>query len=298
MKSPKKNLLDLVSHFAKDEGYNPTPVKGVDCLKISTPHRPTKSVWRSCFAIIIQGTKEVVVENHVYSAREYHYTATPVDLPTVSSIPNASREKPFLALLIDFNSDALPRLTRELEKASADPTPDSPEVIFVGAANSRMIESTIRLVELFERPKDARILGPLIVQELFYYLLTSENGQALRNFLRSGSNMQRVAKALHKIKDELTEKINVSELAKVSSMSRSLFFQNFKKASSMSPIQYQKKLRLIEARRRMSELGETAEKAAFSVGYVSVSQFSREYLRMFGNSPAKDVAKLKKQREK
>ncbi len=294
MNSPQKMLLSLVSQFAINEGFNPTPVQGVSCIKISVPYKPTKSVWRSCVAIVIQGAKKVVLENHVYNAGPFHYTASPIDLPTISSIPEASVEKPFLALLIDFDSVLLSKLTAELDKVSPESPEPSSKMIFVGVVDKKMIGSTIRLAELFERPNDAHILGKFLVQELFYYLLIGENGHGVRNFVRSGSDMQKVARVIYKIKEDLSEKINVTELARASNMSRSRFFQHFKKASSMSPIQYQKRLRLIEARRLMTEVNETAERAAYNVGYNSVSQFSREYSRMFGNPPIKDVIKLKK----
>jgi AraC-like DNA-binding protein len=293
MNNSKKHLLKLISDFAKIDGYHETPIKGVICIKNSQSTKREKRHWRSCFGIIVQGSKEVVLDNSVFKAREFYYTATPVDLPVISRFADATKEKPFLSILIDFNSSILSELTLELDKISKHDISIPVKPMFVGIAEEKMIEGFVRLAELFKKPDDAKILGPVIIKELFFHLLKSSNGQEIRQFVRSGSALQKIAKAIFKLKSELDQEINVPDLIKTATMSRSVFFKQFKEATSMSPIQYQKHLRLLEARRLMIEANETAEGAAFKVGYNSASQFSREYTRMFGDSPHRDVAKIK-----
>ena len=137
------------------------------------------------------------------------------------------------------------------------------------------------------------MLGPLVIKEILYHLLKGADGPAIRQFLRSGSKMHKISQAIYSLRSDLSEDADVTSLAKAAHMSRSAFFKHFKEATAMSPIQYQKRLRLLEARRLMIDDGEKAEGSAFKVGYNSASQFSREYSRMFGNSPLRDTVKLK-----
>jgi transcriptional regulator GlxA family with amidase domain len=156
------------------------------------------------------------------------------------------------------------------------------------------LKAAIRLARLFQTPEDAPVLGPLLIKEIFYHLLKSENGPAIHQFVRSGSKMHRVSQAIHTLRSELERDVDVTALAKTANMSRSTFFKHFKEVTAASPIQYQKRLRLLEARRLMTDENETAEGSAFKVGYNSASQFSREYSRMFGTSPLRDANKSKK----
>jgi transcriptional regulator GlxA family with amidase domain len=137
------------------------------------------------------------------------------------------------------------------------------------------------------------VLGPLVVKEILYHLLKGADRPAIRQFVRSGSKMHQISQAMYTLRTRLTNDVDVAALAKAANMSRSAFFTHFKKGTAMSPIQYQKRLRLLEARRLMIDEGETAEGSAFKVGYNSASQFSREYSRMFGNSPLRDATRIK-----
>jgi transcriptional regulator GlxA family with amidase domain len=138
------------------------------------------------------------------------------------------------------------------------------------------------------------VLGPLVIKEILYHLLKGADGLAIRQFVRSGSNMHKISQAIYSLRAELNADVDVAALAKAANMSRSAFFKHFKEVTSMSPIQYQKRLRLLEARRLMIDVDETAQGSAFKVGYNSVSQFSREYSRMFGSSPLRDAMKFKR----
>jgi AraC-like DNA-binding protein len=157
-----------------------------------------------------------------------------------------------------------------------------------------MIDAAVRLARMFQTAARARVLGPLIVRELFYDVLSGPEGAAIREFVSAGSAMHRIANAAFRIRTNLHTPVDVGALAKSSGMSRSAFFQHFRDVTAMSPIQYQKRLRLLEARRLMVDHDETAERSSFSVGYRSPSQFSREYVRMFGVSPRRDKERIKR----
>ncbi len=157
-----------------------------------------------------------------------------------------------------------------------------------------MLEAALRLGRLFQVPEDAAVLGSLLIKEILYHLLKGADGPAIRQFVRSGTNMHKISQAIYSLRSELDDDVDVAALAKAANMSRSAFFKHFKQVTSMSPIQYQKRLRLLEARRLMIDEDETAEGSAFKVGYNSASQFSREYSRMFGSSPLRDAMKFKR----
>jgi AraC-like DNA-binding protein len=236
----------------------------------------------------------MVLGRKVYRFDDGHYTVTPIDLPVVSRIASASPARPFLGLLIDLDPMILAELSAQLNREITVEPENSLRAVFFGKASEEMLEAAVRLGKLFPSPEDALVVGPLVVREIIYYVLKGADGQPIRHFVRSGSKMHRISRCIHGLRSELHHDVDVPALAKAANMSRSAFFKHFKEVTAMSPIQYQKRLRLLEARRLMIDEGETAEGSAFQVGYKSPSQFSREYSRMFGNSPLRDATKLKK----
>jgi AraC-like DNA-binding protein len=291
MKDLRSDLTKLIHRFSPQEGLGQEILPGVRCIKVSETHRREKNQWSACLAIIAQGEKEIVLDRKVYRLGEAHYTAAPIHLPVISRVAVATKEKPFLGILVNFDPLVLNEVVSQFEKVPTKENLEFPRPILVGKANEKMLEAFVRLAKLFGSPEEARVLGPLIVKEIFYHFLKGPDGPALRQFLRSGSKTHKISGAIHALRSELNEEINVAALAKNANMSRSAFFKAFKEVTTMSPIQYQKRLRLLEAKRLMIEQGETAEGSAFAVGYKSASQFSREYSRMFGSSPSRNVTK-------
>jgi AraC-like DNA-binding protein len=293
MKNLRDELAKLIDIFSPADGLNQSPVAGVHCLRYSKTDRRTKRRWRACLAIVAQGCKEVVLGCEAYRLDDAQYTATPIHLPVISRVASAMPEKPFLALLIDIDPLTLSEAAAQLDQDSLNETGSPVLAIFSGKASEKMLEAVIRLAKLFLTPEDAPVLGPLVIKEIFYHLLNGPEGAAIRQFVRSGSKMHRISQAIYRLNSELRDDIDVPALARAANMSRSAFFKHFKEVTAMSPIQYQKRLRLLEARRLMIDENETAEGSAFKVGYKSASQFSREYSRMFGNSPLRDAMKIK-----
>ncbi len=165
--------------------------------------------------------------------------------------------------------------------------------MFVGNADSSLIDCAIRLTKLLDTPQDIPFLAPMIIREIYYRLLIGEQGEAVRQIATAGSNMQRIAEVIKRLKADFTSPLRIENLALAANMSASSFHRHFKTITSMSPLQYQKQLRLLSARQIMLIENVDASQAAYQVGYESASQFSREYARMFGSPPIRDIERLR-----
>ncbi len=281
-------LARYTAQLGQQEGVYVTPVPGVYLTRISQPQQAGKRRWRACLAIVVQGSKEITVGQDIYQGTISDYTFTPVDLPVISRVMDATPEKPFLALLIDLDPNVLSEVAAQIKTEPLISTAPQ-RAMFVGHASEALLESIVRMARLFAEPEHAPFLGPLAIKEVLYRLLQGPDGALIRQLIRAGGKTQAILDAMHRIKSELSEDLNVAELALQAHMSRSAFFKHFNQITSQSPIQYQKRLRLHEARRLMLEEDIGAGSSAYKVGYKSVSQFSREYTRMFGTSPSQDM---------
>lgn len=289
----QSELVKIINFASPGEGKFETPVPGAYCIKFLQPGPRYKKHWQPSLGIVVQGGKEIGLDREVYRFDDAHYIMLPIDLPVISRIVRASREKPFLALLIVLDPLVLGEVSRWFGKEIPKGAVNRQRAIFAGKASDKMLEATVRLGNLFKTPSDARVLGPLVVKEILYHLLKEGDGPAIRQFARLGSTVHKISQAILAVRSGLSEDVDVAALAREAGMSRSAFFAHFKEVTAMSPIQYQKRLRLLEARRLMAEEGDNAEGSAYKVGYKSASQFSREYSRMFGNAPLRDVIKIK-----
>jgi AraC-like DNA-binding protein len=294
MNGALKELAQLLQSFSPADGFHQTPVPGVYCIKVSTPARRSRDRWRSSLSIVAQGGKEIVLGRKTYRLSEGQYVATPIQLPVISRVAAARSERPFLCVLIDMDPLAISEVSAGLTQESSETGLNALSAMFSGEASEAMLQAAVRLARLFGTAADAPVLGALIVRELLYLLMKGPDGAAIRQFVHAGSRMHKVCQAIHVLKSELDREVNVPALARIANMSRSAFFKHFREVTAMSPIQYQKRLRLHEARRLMLEHGDSAENSSFKVGYKSAAQFSREYSRMFGAPPARDVMKMRK----
>lgn len=293
MEDLRLELVGLLNGFFPRDGIHDSAMSSVQCIRVSHPNHSRRLYWPAALCIVVQGCKEVVLGGRTYRFDAVHYVATPIDLPVVGGVAAATPEKPFLCLRIAMDPRVVSELDAELDLPATGGTDGSQRGVFVGNASDRMLEAAIRLSELLRSPEDLPVLGPLAIKELFYHVLKEPQGPAIRRFIHAGSATHRVYQAIHTILSHLNNDIDVVALAESANMSRSTFFSHFKAVTSMSPIQYQKRLRLLEAQRLMVEAGETAERAAFEVGYRSASQFSREYSRMFGEAPFRDALQIR-----
>lgn len=296
MNGMRSDLAKIINLFSPEDGDNESPVPGIHCIKFSRPDRPTKRHWYAAVGIVAQGCSEIVLGRDVYRFDETQYITTPIDLPVTSRVVSASPKQPFLCLLIAFDLLTLSEVAAQLERDFPPETGNPQRAVFIGKASNEMLDAAVRLAKLFHTPADAPVLGPLVSKEIIYYLLKGDDGLAIRQFVRAGGKMHKISQAIYRLRSEVNDDVDVTALAKGANMSRSAFFKHFKEMTAMSPIQYQKRLRLLEARRLMIDEDGTAEGSAFKVGYKSASQFSREYSRMFGNSPRRNAMKIKNNR--
>ena len=269
-----------------------TAIPGLSLWRRIEPTQPTSGMYEPSICLVAQGAKRVLLgdDAYVYDAR--HFLITSVDLPTVWQIIKASREKPCLGLRLKLD-------LREISQLMVDshlPPPraqQSSRGMATGEVTLPLLTAFQRLIDLLAEPKDIPILAPIIQREISYRLLVGDQGARLRQMASAGSQSHQIARAIDWLKGNFTQPLRIDDLATQVNMSTSTFHHHFRALTAMSPLQYQKWLRLNEARRLMLTENKDATTAAFQVGYESPSQFSREYSRLFGNSPLRDITSLR-----
>ncbi|GAA5504397.1 HTH-type transcriptional activator RhaS [Deinococcus xinjiangensis] len=255
------------------------------------PRQEHPCLYQPNVTLVLSGQKRVTLAEESYLMSQQHFLLTSANLPVTPQIVEASREQPFLAVMLTLDMTALATLllNRNLPPASKS---SSQRAIALGETTPELLNAFQRLILLLDSPRDLPILGPLIQQEILYRLLVTPQGYHLRD-MAAGGRIQRVARATHWLEQHFSQTLNVAELAEHVGLSVSAFHRLFKEVTAMSPLQYQKTLRLSEAQRLMINQQMEAARAAFEVGYVSSSQFSREYRRQFGASPSSHIAGLR-----
>jgi AraC-like DNA-binding protein len=244
--------------------------------------------------VVAQGAKIVVLGREVYSYDASRMIAYAVDLPVAGQIVRASRSEPFLALKLDLDAYRIAELALRVFPHGV-PAPQGGRGLFVGQATTAIVDAAARLVDLMSQPAGAELLAPLAIDEILIRLLLSAIGPRVAQIGQQESRVQRVSKAVTWLRANFVQPMAVEALADLAHMSPSSFHQHFKAVTSMSPLQYQKVLRLHEARRLMLARMLDAGSAGRQVGYLSASQFSREYTRLFGAAPTRDVARLRQE---
>ncbi len=259
------------------------PMPGVGLIRACAPGGITKTIYKPLVCLILQGSKQVTVGAQTYDFAAGQSAIVSADVPVTSRITRASRAEPYLALAVELDMAVLLDLSAQVGPAGA-----VVPAVLLDATNAAVADCALRLMRLLERPEAVAVLRPSIMRELHYWLLAGQHGQAIRGLAQPGGVGQRIARAVAVLRAEFDRPLPVERLAAAAGMSPSTFHHHFRAVTSLSPGQFQKQLRLIEARRRMLSDGLPANRAAFAVGYESVSQFTREYGRMFGLSPGRD----------
>lgn len=286
-------LLDAVRRYveahADPAGLARTPVPGLTTIRSTAPSGLVYAISRPLVCLVLQGSKQVTMGTETFAFDAGDSLLITADVPTVSQITRASVAAPYLSLVLDLDAVVIADLTMQM---GAPPVADDAPVR-VEPTDAEVADSALRLMRLLERPSAAPVLHAQLVRELHYWLLAGRHGAAIRRLAFPDSDAQRVARAVAVIRAEFAQPLPVERLAAVAGMSPSSFHRHFRAVTSLSPLQFQKQLRLIEARRLMTSEGMTASNAAFAVGYESVSQFTREYGRIFGLPPARDTEALR-----
>lgn len=278
----------LDAHSVGATGALQTVVPGLRLVRSASRVQPRHMEYRPSLCIVAQGMKQVLVGDTTLEYGAMQSMLITVDVPVLAEIVEASPHKPFIGITLNLDLDIILDVATRLDSAAyAQRRPDLGLV--VGDVDDQLASSVLRLLDLPGRPNAIEILYPAVMREISYCLLTGPAGRNVAGMVLPAGQNQRVATAIRHLRKNFDAPVNVAALAKTAGMSASSFHQHFKALTSMSPLQYQKHLRLLEARRRMVADGEKAGVAAHSVGYESVSQFSREYARMFGAPPRRET---------
>ena len=269
-----------------------TAIPGLTLYRRDEPSEPISIMYEPRICVVAQGAKRVLLGDETYVYDAHHFLITSVDMPTFAQIIKASKEKPCLGLILKLDQRVMSQLMVDSNLPPPRPQQSS-RGMATGDVTLPMLSTFQRLIDLLDEPKDIPILAPIIQREIFYRLLVGDLGVRLRQMASAGSQSQQIARAIDWLKSNFTQPLRIEELASQVNMSTSTFHHHFREVTAMSPLQYQKWLRLNEARRLMLAERQDATTAAFQVGYESPSQFSREYGRLFGAPPLRDITSLR-----
>jgi len=287
-----RELASLVARHAPREGICPTSIPRVSAIKLSAPSDElVHALHQPAVCIIAQGAKRVMLRDEIYDYDASRFLVFSTDLPISAQVTHAKSSEPYLCFRLDLDPAEISELVLQ-----AGPPPArraaTQRGLFLSSVSNGMLDAAIRLMHLLDSPEDAAALAPLATRELVYRLLRSEQGERLSQVARADSHANRVMRAVSRLKSNFAEPLKLDELARECCMSTSSLHHHFRAVTAMSPLQYQKQLRLQEARRLLLSEGMEVSKAGYSVGYESASQFSREYSRLFGVPPSKDVSRF------
>jgi AraC-like DNA-binding protein len=291
MRANRAELAERIGRAIQRDGAI-EPIPDLHLNRVSTTTERVHSVSKLAFCVIAQGAKEVYVGDRSYPYDAENYLLSTVELPVTGRIVHATDERPYLSLRLNLDAALVGSVMIE----AALPPPRShgdAKAVVVSPIDSGLLDATVRLVKLIESPTEARVLLPLVKREIVFRLLTGKQGSRLRHLASLGGHTHRIAQAVERLRREFDQPLRIESLAKELGMSSSGFHHHFRAITDMSPLQFQKQTRLQEARRLM--LGESldAASAGYRVGYDDASHFSRDYKRLFGHPPIKDIERLR-----
>ena len=284
-------LKSLIARHARPDGS--TPIEGVLIGRHDASVQET-STTGSVMALIAQGEKRIALGDRVYRYGAGQYLVASIDLPITGQFVGASPEQPALGFGMLLHPPGIAEL---LLQAGSDSVPRSagapPSSMIVSDAPAELLDAILRLLRLLDRPRDLDVLAPLIKREILWWLIVGEQGATIRQLGLADSNLSHIARAVRWIREHYARSFRVEDVAEICGMSASAFYRNFQAVTAMSPIQFQKQIRLQEARLQLAAYPDDVAGVGFRVGYESPSQFSREYRRQFGAPPSQDAQRLR-----
>jgi len=292
LKPGNVQLADRIARWTAGKNRLDTSIPGLALHRWETPTEPTSYMLAPSICLIGQGRKRLILGEETYVYDAHNFLITSVELPVVAQIIEASSDKPYLGLTLELDLRTIARLMLGGDMPSARP-PQDRLGIAVSKVSLPLLDAFGRLIDLLEYPEDISALAPLIKQEIFYRLLVGEQGSRLRQITSVESHSYQIARAIDWLKGNFDKPFRVQDLANKAGLSTSAFHNHFRSMTAMSPLQFQKRMRLNEARQLMLTEHMDAAAAAFQVGYESPSQFSREYSRQFGAPPLRDITNLR-----
>jgi AraC-like DNA-binding protein len=284
----RAELAGKVARQAPMDGDTITPIPGLRLYRRSVVSPCNSAAYEPSLVLFLQGEKRINLGKTTLICDGSKFLLTSVDLPVVSQVTAASREQPMLGFILKLEMPLVREILGQHEFALGE-EPGDPRGMAVGLSWPELLEACSRLMNLLDAPRDIPFLSNLIQREIIYRLLRSPQGRHLRAIATLGEQSHRTAKAIEWLRMNYTKPLRVEDLANVARMGVSTLHHQFRSLTQMSPLQYQKQLRLHVARERMLNEGLDAASAAFEVGYESASQFNREYSRFFGQPPMRDV---------
>ncbi len=284
-------LRDLLARHARRDLS--TPIEDVRIFRADQPDLPTPTIYGNVFALVAQGTKRFALGDSLYEYHAGQYLIATVDLPVTAYFEKASPQLPGLGVGLTLHPSAV---TEVLSQANVEDLPEAdqgtPRGPAVSTGPDELIETVVRLVRLLDQPRDIAVLAPLIKREIIWRLITGNQGTLVRQFGLAGSNLNHIASAVQWIRDHYTQAFRVEELAQQAGMSVSALHRNFRAVTAMSPIQFQKQIRLQHARLMLAAAPGDIAGIGRRVGYESPAQFSRDFRRQFGRPPTRDAIHL------
>lgn len=287
----REELIERIACAIPEDG-TVQPLQGLHLSRLSSPLEPIHSVLEPSFCVIAQGSKEVLLGDSRYLYDSSRYLLATIELPRVSQVVSASKERPYLSLRLSLDPALVNSVMLEAGYPSLRDHIDM-RAIAVSPLNGSLLDAIVRLTRLLDTPAEAQVLRPLIAREIIYRLLIGEQGGRLRHLALQGGYTPSIARAVELLRQTFDQPLRIGQLARELGMSVSGLHHHFKAVTAMSPLQFQKRLRLQEARRLM--LGEDldAQAAAYRVGYQDASHFNREYRSLFGIPPMRDIQRLR-----
>ncbi|GCE88575.1 transcriptional regulator [Komagataeibacter diospyri] len=274
------------------DGLFTTSFDGLNIIRLSGKTSPNGMVYKPSLCITLQGAKEVEFGDAIFAYGAMGFLLVSVEMPALSRVTQASHACPYIGITLDLDAGILREVMTQLTQPPL-PSNDQGIGVFVAELSEDLADCVRRLIRLFDNPMAPPVLWPAIMREICFWLLTGPHAGEVCKLVLPDSHLQRVAEAIHLLRANFTKPVRIEHLAAVARMSLSSFHQHFKTLTSMTPLQYQKQLRLLEARRLMVSEDVNVSHAAFEVGYESASQFSRDYVRRFGIAPKRDVMELR-----
>ena len=288
----RAELASTMHRYAPTYGVFQTGIAPLHFIRSDTPTDVIHTVHKPGLCIIVQGRKQVQLWEESYVYDPLNYLVVSVTLPLAGQVTEASPEKPYFCIRLDIDPAEIAQLIADVSPIGV-PSQQPHRGLYLDKIDSALLDAVLRLVRLLDVPSDIPALAPLALREIFYRLLKGQQGQRLHEIAITDSHTHRVTRAIEWLNNNYSQPLHIDELASYVNLSNSALHHRFKAVTAMSPLQYQKQLRLQHARRLMISEGLDVSTAGFKVGYESPSQFSREYSRMFGAPPSRDIAKLR-----
>lgn len=279
----------LLKHMPKPGDYE-TAINGFSLFRRDDCDSFDNCFYEPAVGVVVQGKKHSIVGTEEYFYQEYDSLLNSIALPSINYMQEATPEKPFLAIALKIDRYMVNQLMTELP-AQTEMTDESVRGLSVAPIEADILNAFVRLVDLLDMPEQIPVLAPMTIREIHYRLLIGSRGKYLRAINTNGTRGSRIAHVISWLRNNYKKPLQVDELAKKANMATSTFHRHFKQITTLSPLQYQKRLRLYEAQRLMLVENEYASKACLAVGYESPTQFNREYKRLFGEPPARNIHK-------